>query len=144
MSKGGYRQTDRHAHSQRLRLVSTRWVPGCARTSFSSSIQRLRSCSSVLCTTTQRLTPPHIQVRDREMQPVLVVRNIGAQLDEILSMRSHVNSLCSRAHFYLRNVSKIRHLLDKRTTATVVHAYVTSQLDDGNALALCTPSNSAI
>ena len=51
-------------------------------------------------------------------------------------MRSHVNSLCSRAHFYLRNISKIRHLLDRRTTATHVRAYVTSRLGNVNAL-LC-------
>ena len=38
----------------------------------------------------------HIQVGDSEIQPVSVVRNIGAQLDETLSMRSQVNSLCSR------------------------------------------------
>ena len=65
-----------------------------------------------------------------------MVRNIGAQLDETLSTRSHVNSLCSRAHFYLRNISKIRHLLDRRTTATLAHAYITSWLDNGNAM-LC-------
>ena len=79
---------------------------------------------------------PHIQVGDSKTQPGSVVRNIGAQLDEILSMRSHVNSLCSRAHFYLRNISKIRHLLDRWTTATLVHAYVTSRLDNGNGM-LC-------
>ena len=76
---------------------------------------------------------PHIQVGDSEIQPVSVVRN---KLDETLSMRSHVNSLCSRAHFYLWNISKIRHLLDRRTTATLVQAYVTSRLDNWNAL-LC-------
>ena len=48
-------------------------------------------------------------------------------------MRRHVNSLWSRAHFYLRNISKIRHLLD-RTTAMLVHAYVTSRQDSGNVL----------
>ena len=36
--------------------------------------------------------------------------------------------------FYLRNISKIRHRLDRRTTATLVHAYATSWLDNGNAL----------
>ena len=46
------------------------------------------------------------------------------------------NSLCSSVHFYLRNISKIRQLLDMRTTATLVHGYVTSRLDNGNAL-LC-------
>ena len=68
------------------------------------------------------------------MQPVSLVRKIGAQLDETLSMRCHVNSLCNRTHFYMRNISKIRHLLGRRTTATVVHAYVTSRLDNWNAL----------
>ena len=77
----------------------------------------------------------HIQVGDSEFQPVSVVRNIGAQLDETFSIQQ-VNSLYSRAHIYLRNISKIRHLLDRRTTATLVHAYVTSRLDNGNAL-LC-------
>ena len=83
-----------------------------------------------------KVTIPHIQVGDSTIQPVSVVRNMGAQLNETLSTRSHVNSLRSRAHFYLRNISKIRHLLDRRTTATLVHAYVTSRLDNGNAL-LC-------
>ena len=78
----------------------------------------------------------HIQVADSEIQPVTVVRDIGSQLDETLSMTSHVNSLCSRAHFYVRNISKIRQLLDRKTTVTLVHAYVTSRLDNGNAL-LC-------
>ena len=39
---------------------------------------------------------PHIQVGDSEIQPVSVVRNIGAQLDETLSIRSHVNSAAGR------------------------------------------------
>ena len=65
-----------------------------------------------------------------------MARNIGARLDETLSKRCHANSLCSMAHFYLRNISKIRHLLDRRTTTTLGHVYVTSRLDNGNAL-LC-------
>ena len=34
----------------------------------------------------------HILVGDSEIQPDSVVRNIGAQQDETLSMRSHANS----------------------------------------------------
>ena len=61
----------------------------------------------------------HIQVGDSEIQPDSVVRNIGAQLDDTLSMRSHVNSLCSRAHFYLRNtyMSTQREVFEGQTTA---------------------------
>ena len=36
--------------------------------------------------------------------------------------------------FYLRNISKIRHRLDRRTTATLVYAYVTSRMNNGNAM----------
>ena len=50
----------------------------------------------------------------------------NSAVDETLIMRSHVNSLYSRAHFYLRNISKIRHPLVRRTTATLVHAYATN------------------
>ena len=83
-----------------------------------------------------KVNTPHIQVGDSEIQPVSLVTNIGAQLDEILSMMSQVNSLCNRAHFHLRNISKIRHLLNRRTTATLGCVYVTSRLDNGNVL-LC-------
>ena len=55
---------------------------------------------------------PHIQVGDSEIQPVSAVTNIVAQLDETLSMRSHINYLCSRVHFYLRNISKIYIILN--------------------------------
>ena len=41
--------------------------------------------------------------------------------------------MCSRAHFYLQNINKIRHLVDRRTASTLVHVYVTSRLDSGNA-----------
>ena len=39
-----------------------------------------------MCTATQRLTvnTPHIQVGDSEVQPVSVLRNSGAQLDDTL------------------------------------------------------------
>ena len=87
---------------------------------------------------------PHIQVGDSDIQPVSVVRNIGAQLDETLSMRTHVNSLCSRAHFYLRNISKIRHLLDRRTTSNACSCLCNIAAGQWECLALWTSSNYAI
>ena len=49
-------------------------------------------------------------------------------------MGALLDGIPSTAHFYLRRISKIRHILDRRTTATLVHAYVTSRLDNGNEL----------
>ena len=42
------------------------------------------------------LNVSHIQVGDSEIHPVSVVRNIGAQLDETVSIRSHVNKMKTR------------------------------------------------
>ena len=81
-------------------------------------------------TVISRLYAAHATTEPR--RPAL--RDTGALLDVTPSMRQHVNSRCSRAHFYLRNIRKIRHLLDRRTAAILVHAYVTSRLDNGNAL----------
>ena len=47
----------------------------------------------------------HIQVGDSEIQPVSMVTNSEAQLDDTLILMSHINSRCSKAHFYLRTLS---------------------------------------
>jgi hypothetical protein len=63
-----------------------------------------------------------------------VVRNIGFYLDVHLSMEYHVQRICRVCYFHIFSISKIRHLLDCKTTETLVHAYVTSRLDSFNSL----------
>ena len=90
----------------------------------------------VICTPhgRQRVDIPHIEIGGSLITPASVVRNIGTHLDETLSMVTQVNNLCSRCYFYIRNISRVRHLMDRRTAMTMVHAYVTSRLDGGNAV----------
>ncbi len=76
----------------------------------------------------------HLRIGESDISPATSVRDLGVMLDQSLNMEKQINSLCSRCHFYLRSISKIRHLLDEGTTATLVHAFVTSRLDNGNAL----------
>ena len=68
-----------------------------------------------------KVNVPYIQVGDNEIQPVSVVRNIGAQLDETFCMRRHVPQVEVRPAAQRVYISKIRHLLDRRATATLVH-----------------------
>ena len=49
-------------------------------------------------------------------------------------MESHVTAVCRSAIFRLRNISRIRPYLIAAATEQVVHAFVTSRLDTGNAL----------
>ena len=65
-----------------------------------------------------------------------VARNIGVLFDSSLSMREHVNNICSRCFFHLRGIRKIRHMLDRKTATVMIIAYVISRLDSCNAL-LC-------
>ena len=77
---------------------------------------------------------PSIQFGNDSIIPIEAVRNVGAIFDSTLSMVPQVNSLCKTASYHLRNIARIRHLLCKESTETLVHAFVFSKLDYCNAL----------
>ena len=62
------------------------------------------------------------------------VCNLGVQFDAEMTMESYVTAVCKSAIFHLRNISRIRRYLTAAATEQVVHAFVTSRLDIGNAL----------
>ena len=62
------------------------------------------------------------------------MRNLGILLDPSMSMATHISSICSSAHFHLRNISRIRPFLSEKATEQLVHAFITSKLDMGNSL----------
>ena len=51
-----------------------------------------------------------------------------------MTMESHITAVCKSAIYHLRNIARIRHYLTLSTTEQIVHAFVTSRLDVGNAL----------
>ena len=55
-------------------------------------------------------------------------------------MSPHVNNICRGASFALRKIGKIRRYLDKSTTEQLVHAFVSSKLDNNNILLTGLPS----
>ena len=57
------------------------------------------------------------------------VRNLGVYFDSDLSMRTHITNICQAAHFSLRNIGKIRNILDEESCKIVIHSLVTSKLD---------------
>ncbi len=54
--------------------------------------------------------------------------------DSNLSFHSHVSSICKTAFFHLKNVSKLRPMLSMSNAEMLIHAFMTSRLDYGNAL----------
>jgi len=58
-----------------------------------------------------------------------VIRFLGVLLTPKLSMNKHVTSLSAKYFFQLRQLRRIRHLLDDDSVATLVHAFVANLID---------------
>ena len=91
----------------------------------------------ILIGTKQQLEKVKIQklsVGQCEITPSSVVRNLGSWFDSNFSMAVHVNKVCKSSFYHLHNLSRIRKYLSQDTLETLVHAFITSRLDQCNAL----------
>ena len=61
-------------------------------------------------------------------------RNIGVIFDSTLSMTNHISTICRTAYMHLHNISRIRRYITPEATKSLVHAFIMSRLDYGNAL----------
>ena len=75
-----------------------------------------------------------MKVADVDIKPVSKARDLGVIVESNLDMTSHVNNICKSASFGLYRIGRIRKYLDGRTTEQLVHAFITSHLDNNNAL----------
>ena len=75
-----------------------------------------------------------IQVADASIIPADAVKNLGVFFDTSMSMEAHINATCKRAFCEIRNIGRIRSLLDDKTAASLVHAFVSSKIDYCNSL----------
>ena len=82
----------------------------------------------------KKFTLQSLRVGDCVVRVTDCVRNLGVQFDAEMTMESHVTAVCKSAIFHLRNISRIRRYLTAAATEQIVHAFVTSRLDIGNAL----------
>lgn len=68
------------------------------------------------------------------------VRNLGVHFNSDLSMRTQVTKICQTAHYHLKNIGKIRNILDENNCKMIIHSLVTSRLDYCNSLLQGLPS----
>jgi len=81
-----------------------------------------------------KITIPHIKIGDSTISPVSQVRNLGMFMDSKMTLVPHISSVVKAASFQLRNLGKIRRYLTPQATEQLVHAFITSRLDMGNAV----------
>lgn len=77
---------------------------------------------------------PNLIVGEHEVVPSSCVRNLGVVMDSQASMEQHVNTATKAAYMHLYNINRIKAFLDKASLERIIHAFVTSKLDYGNAL----------
>ena len=59
---------------------------------------------------------------------------VRIESDSTLSMTNHISTICRTAYMHLHNISRIRRYLTPEATKSLVHAFIMSRLDYGNAL----------
>ena len=89
----------------------------------------------------QNITNPNLQCTTNSLQIASSTinastnaRNLGIVFDNTFSMDNHIKNVCKSTFYQIRNINQIRKVLDHDTAATLVHALITSRLDNGNAL----------
>ena len=61
-------------------------------------------------------------------------KNIGAWFNSVMSMDKQINSICQSAFYHLRNIAQISKYLSFCHRETLIHAFVTSRIDQYNIL----------
>ena len=84
--------------------------------------------------TIAKTTLPSLAVGEVRVMPKPAVRNIGVRLDSALTLEEQVSQVCRASCAQLKNLSRIKKCLDKKSLERLVHAYITTRLDFSNAL----------
>ena len=82
----------------------------------------------------KKVISKNIWIGEHQIKPSACVRNIGGYFDAEMRMEVQVKETCRTAWFNLLKIRKIREYLTKDQVKTVIHAYITSRLDNNNAL----------
>ena len=75
-----------------------------------------------------------MQIGTSNIEPSTIARNLGIMFDRTMSMESHVKKVCQTSYYHIRNINNIRRILTDESAAILIHALVTSRLDNGNSL----------
>ena len=75
-----------------------------------------------------------ISIGDSDITPSKVARNLGIIFDDTMTMKDHVTAKVKSCHVQLRTIGKLRKYLSFEAAETLVHAFITSRLDNGNSL----------
>ena len=76
----------------------------------------------------------HIRVGSEHIVPTDKARNLGVIFNSTMTHDMHISNIVKSANYNLRNLRAIRNYLTPKTTEQLIHAFVTSYLDNCNSL----------
>ena len=77
-----------------------------------------------------------VQLGDSVIPRNSSARDLGVIFDSTLSFSNHINSICKSAHYHIRDLRRIRHLLSEPALILLANALVSSRLDYCNSMFL--------
>ena len=75
-----------------------------------------------------------VHIGDCDITPTSTARNLGATFDQNMTLHPHVSALVKSCNWQLRRIGQIRKFLTKEASEKLVHAFISSRLDNGNSL----------
>ena len=77
---------------------------------------------------------PGIKIGNAVIPASASAKNLGVVFNKTLNMEAQINAVCKRAFWEIRKIGRIRPYLDDKSTAALVHSFVSSRLDYCNSL----------
>ncbi len=75
-----------------------------------------------------------VRVGQCDVTPSSKARNLGATFDEHMNLQPHVSSIVKSCNWQLRRIGQIRKFLTLEAAEKLIHAFISSKLDNGNSL----------
>ena len=82
---------------------------------------------------------PSIRIGESTIQATQHAKNNGAMIDANMDMKMHVSHVARSCYYHLRNIAHIRQNISDDAAATLVHAFISSKLDNLNSLLVGVP-----
>ena len=76
----------------------------------------------------------NVKIGDKILRASVNVRDLGAVVDSVINMDTHVISVWKSSFFRLRNISAIRLYLDFYSASQIIHILITFRFYDSNSL----------
>lgn len=88
-----------------------------------------------------KINVPYIKIGDAQILPSSEARNLGVVFDSCMTLKPHISNIVRSSYLHIRNIGRIRKYLNHSATEQIIHAFITSRIDNGNALLYGLPEN---